>query len=286
MRDRFHRSGHAGVSFFAFQDIITSVTAILLIITVFLSLNIKDAPTAPESSSESESKELKEQLAQLLRDVADRRQKAESSSDRADAAPRSLEIEIALLEKEASDLMKFVAENSAAPKVNPRSALEEATARDIAAERLDLLLIQKRIERLTKEEAAISAERAEAEASVRRIESELLNQEKKKNRLVLIHETSRTTKEPIIAVISGKGGSFHRFDTAAGEQISGPADFRRLLKKHSALDHYFVFYNKPSGAGLIDEYVDAARNAGFEVGYDAVPEDFELELETANGTQK
>ncbi len=281
MRDRFHRSGGSGVSFFAFQDIITAVTGILVIITVFLSLNIKEGSASPESANDAEAPELKARLEELLESIASRRQAAEAASDSSTAAPKSMELEIAMLEKEASELAAFVAARTPSPNDKPQSPLDAAIARDVALELVDARVLAAKIARLKAEEAKTSTTRSVAEAEVKRREAELLAELERKNRLQLIRDRSRSSKEPVIAVLDDSGVSLQRFDSASAEHCPGLSDFRSQVSKLSSLENYFVFYNKPSGAAAIDDYLEAASTAGFEVGYDAVPEDFVLELQTS-----
>lgn len=283
MRNRFHRPGQAGVSFFAFQDIITAVTGILLIITVFLSLNIKEGTASLDAAGDPATPELKVHLEQLLQTITERRRAAESQSTAGETAPRALEIEIALLEKEAAELLSFLEKPLPDPAGKPMSALVEATARDIAAARLDAALLGRKIAQLKREESTLSAERIAAEAEVKAAEAALLSQQEQKNRLVLVHEASRTSKEPVIVVVGAAVAKVLRFDSAASSEFSGNAGLREALAKISPLEQYLVFYNKPSGAAAIDEYLKTARGEGFEVGYDAVPENFELHLEPKKG---
>ncbi len=286
MRDRFHRSGGSGVSFFAFQDIITAVTGILVIITVFLSLNIKEGAASPDPANDAAAPELKARLQELLEAIANRRQAAEAASDSSTAAPKTMEIEIAMLEKEAAELAAFVADRKPSPDSKPLPPLDAAIARDMALEQIDVRMLKAKIARLKAEEAKISDARAAAEAEVKRREAELLSEMQKKNRLLLIRDPSRTSKEPLIAVLDDKGVMLHQFDSASAEHFETLADFQGQVRKCSSLEHYFVFYNKPSGVSAIDDYLKAARDAGFEVGYDAVPEDFVLELETTKEAAK
>ena len=283
MRGRFNRSGRSGVSFFAFQDVITAVTGILVIITVFLSLNIREGSALPSPSNEEEFPELKARLEELLQTITSRRLLAEAASEESTAAPKSIENEIAMLEKEAAELAAFMAARTPSPDNKPQSGLEEAIAQDVALDLLDARLLNAKSQQLRANEAKSFAARSKAEAEVKRREAELLAEIQQKNRLQLIRDRTRGSKEPVIAVIDDSGARLQRFDTASVERCQGLSEFRSLVSKLSSLEIYFVFYTKPSGATVINDYLKAARTAGFEVGYDAVPEDFVLELET---TQK
>ena len=278
MRGRFHRSGHAGVSFFAFQDIITCVTGILVIITVFLSLSVKEGSAIFQPVQPSPSPELKARLEELLTAIASRRQNAEAAADMSTAAPQSLAIEVAMLEQEAKELREFIEANTTKDK--PASELEAAISRNIALAGSDSRRLMDGIRQFQTKSDEMSAllEAKKREVSERQAAMETLQQQ---NRLALIRDRSRTGKEPVIVVVDGGGLTLHRFDNGPPESLDGVAGFRARLSGFAAATHYFVFYNKPSGTPVIASCLDAARSAGFDVGYDAVPEDLILELEPA-----
>ena len=49
--------------------------------------------------------------------------------------------------------------------------------------------------------------------------------------------------------------------------------FKEALKGYAKLDQYIVFYFKPSGVEHFEKLTEAAKEAGFEIGYDAVGEE-------------
>ena len=74
------------------------------------------------------------------------------------------------------------------------------------------------------------------------------------------------------------------FDRPEKTEVRGrglPARFENALKDYSKLDQYIVFYFKPSGVEHFQTLTDAAKSAGFEIGYDAVGEEVAINFSAA-----
>jgi hypothetical protein len=98
----------------------------------------------------------------------------------------------------------------------------------------------------------------------------------RKNEIWLIPERAEGGKEPILAVVSSEGVVLQRFDHPEKVMVHGfglRLKFEEALKSFSKTDQYIVFYFRPSGVDDFKSLTEAARRAGFEVGYDAVGED-------------
>ncbi|MEN9285978.1 MAG: hypothetical protein RLZZ179_3471 [Verrucomicrobiota bacterium] len=283
MRNRFQRSAAGTVSFFAFQDIITAVTGILVIITVLLSLSLPETTDEAAMDASAETTALREKLDSLLRRIADLRNASESTLANPQASPRALEMEVDLLETELAELNALA---SAQAKTKPAKAdaseLDRSMASDLALEEADRRRLAAKLQRLRDAATAAAASRQQADAEVRQLEASLLAEMDRRANLVLVRDNSRTSKEPLVAVISNDGATVHRFDEGIAAPLRDAAAFRSALTAFSTLDHYFVFYAKPSGVAQIDGYLEAARNSGFEIGYDAIPEDAVITLESGN----
>lgn len=283
MRNRFHRSGAGTVSFFAFQDIITAVTGILVIITVLLSLSLPETQddAAPDTSAETTA--LRAKLEALLRRIADLRHASESTLASPQASPRALQMEVELLETELAELTAFTsAQKKSKPTETTASQLERSMASDLALEEADQRRLAAKLQQLKEAAAAAAATRQQADAEVRQLEASLLAEMDRRANLVLVRDKSRTSKEPLVAVVSSEGATVHRFDEGTAAPLRDVSAFRTALASFSPLDHYFVFYAKPSGVAQIERYFEAARNGGFEVGYDAIPEDAVITLDSGN----
>jgi len=88
--------------------------------------------------------------------------------------------------------------------------------------------------------------------------------------------------EPLLVTVAGQTAKLVRF-RIAGSKVALPAtgeDLVTALKPFDPHHFYVVFYLKPSGIAAFAEMKAAARASGFEVGYDAMEEDAEIEFST------
>ncbi len=278
MKGRFQRGKIGGISpFFAFQDIITSAMAVLITVVMLLALNMGE-PGHGEPG-EPIPPQLAQQLASLLdeltRATADLRV-AQDASAAAKLNPAALRGEMKIMRGELASIraisqsgMKGLTDKqrSDGPKIVLAELEKHKAANAAVAAQLAL----------EKEKAARSqAEMKRADDTLRERESQLLAEQARKNELWLIPERSKTSKEPVLAVVSADAVILQRFDHPEKSELRGsglPAKFGNSLKAYSKLDQYIVFYLKPSGVDLFDALVDSAKSAGFEIGYDAVGEE-------------
>jgi hypothetical protein len=127
------------------------------------------------------------------------------------------------------------------------------------------------------------AEMNRAEEAVRAKESLLLAERARKNELWLIPDRTKTSKEPVLAVVSADAVVLQRFDRPEKSELLGrglPSKFEGALKAFSKVDQYIVFYFKPSGVEHFQTLTEAAKSAGFEIGYDAVGEEVAINFQT------
>ena len=132
----------------------------------------------------------------------------------AETAPTAekLEVDITRLRSQLADEKKkhaSIAEQLAASQ----SAIE---ARDRTLGLTDLKAQIQRViqeaESLAREEATVRDEMARLDERVASVQSKLLKLREREGKLWLIPDKSSTTKEPILAIISGSGAKLERFD--------------------------------------------------------------------------
>lgn len=271
MKARFRHGRSEGISFFAFQDIITGTSGILIVIALFLSLNLDqviqvstDADTAHQREGD---------LTRLIAQVAAlKSQVAEVQKLPGEDAP-TLQRMIEQLEDTVLTLSAPVA--AAQSPVTPMSrdrqieyqklltATQEAeasieTARQRAAKELALL--------------------PDLENQVKDAQSRLQASRDRQNVLRLIPERTDTTKEPILILVRASRFFVQRFDGSEAHAAASLSAFLELLQAFSPTQHYIVLYFKPSGAPHFERLTSQVREAGFEIGYDVVPEDIEFEF--------
>ena len=286
MGGRFQRGKIGGISpFFAFQDIITSAMAVLITIVMLLALNMGE-PGHGEPG-EPVPVQLAQQLSSLLDELSRATAELKSAQEASAAAklnPAALKGEIEIMRGELASIQAISQSGSKEltskePSNGPKIVLAELEKRKVANTAVAAALARQ------KEEAARSqAEMKRSEDALRERESQLLAEQAKKNELWLIPERTKTSKEPVLAVVSADAVILQRFDHPEKSELRGsglPAKFVDALKAYSKLDQYLVFYLKPSGVDHFDALVEAAKRAGFEVGYDAVGEEININFSTA-----
>jgi hypothetical protein len=123
---------------------------------------------------------------------------------------------------------------------------------------------------LNKEVPDLEKKIKDAESSLQRVQS-------RRNVISLVPELSDNKKEPILVLVQA---SMIRFQRANGQPASAGSipDFVNYLRAATAATHYVVFYFKPSGANHFESLTRIARQEGFEIGYDVIPEGLDVEF--------
>lgn len=286
MSSRLRSLNSTKISFFAFQDIITSVSGILILVTLILATEL-DRPTS--RTTHDADPELERKLSEILRQQAEvdaQNQNLQGLLAAAETAPAAekLEADITRLRAQLAEEKKkhaSVAEQLAASQ----SAIE---ARDRTLGLTDLKAQIQRIiqeaESLARQESEVRKEMASLEQKVASVQSKLLKLREREGKLWLIPDKSSTTKEPILATVSSSGAKVERFDhpNAAKEfsKSGARSEFESYLAEAKPVDQYVVFLVRPSGIELFERLVKLARDRGFEVGFDALEENREIHFTT------
>lgn len=274
MGKRIRRSGQTGVSFFAFQDIITSVTGILVLITVMLTFLIKEDALAGKSSLAEKglAEELERQLT-VLRDLSTKvNLHAESTQpDRA-----GLDVQLSLLTEQIKYWEDFQKNHPSPAKDASREAI---IAGNIAEAKAKGEEYRRRIPLI---QASITALEAESLSHRQRIEAlKLENESVLKGALVLLPpDRSVTDKEPIVVIVNSGAITLMRQNTPV-EPFKNVSEFQTALGRFNSSQQYFVFYNFPGGTPIIDDCVKAAARGGFDVGLDGLPDGLQLEIKAS-----
>lgn len=280
------------ITFFVFLDIITAVTGIFIFIVLLLSfrLNESGSGSPPEGSTaaaaDAGDPALEARLADLLRQLEEMviaNRNRQSALTEAEAAP-----DLAALRAEVSALRDAIAGERAAGAQLAASEKNRAAADAARDDVLGLTADRRQIQQIKEHLAALTAEiaskRQQADAlenEVKQAEARLLDARVRRgNRVWLVPDLPATSKEPVLVVVGGEETVAERFNKPDSRTKFGANDganaFHKLLGRCNKLDDYLVFYVRPSGIKHFEEYVEAARDAGFEVGYDAVEENREL----------
>lgn len=278
-------------SFFAFQDVITAVLGILILIALQLSFSInvtkgekgnKESTTGSEVITETdflnkqkEKEVLEEKLLQLTnknRTILNQKEVMES------AGKSSLETEehvlMLLSEIEQLELERDALEKSL--KNKQKSLNKEA-------ENLGLSSVQTEISKLIEQSrkdfnslANLKAEENQIRSKLKSSLNDLSSQKKKIDYLWLIPEKDDDGKDALLVTVDGRNMQFEEFDKPESLRVLNTStlttSFKSAVRNYDENKFKIVFLFKPSGASHFEKLTNLARALGYEVGYDPIEE--------------
>ncbi|MBE2180752.1 MAG: trypsin-like peptidase domain-containing protein [Chthoniobacterales bacterium] len=269
------------ISFFAFQDIITAVTGIVLLIALLMALQITKPLTTSAVADRSRvalRDTLREELARLKLQAATAHPTtkavlADDAALQAEAAnlnelAEALDTDTERIARSASNLDDT---NESDVDVEAVRRANEQAAAELKATRMR---IQERTDQI--EEARLRVEHAE-----QAVLAELRNTQD----LWLIPERSRTSKEPVLISVFRGHFSVQSVDARDLHEIkrrgSVDDDLGEALKELDPSKQYVVFYFRPSSLGDFDTINEKAKALRYEIGYDLVDEDAQVRFAVA-----
>lgn len=280
MRGRFNKSSGSTVSFFAFQDVITGTTGFLLIITIFLALNL-DEVIGVSSDADPHAA-----LAVTLKDTLAEIVKLKQQGVMAVLSPNDTE---ETLTRMIDELKSSIARLDPSSHPDPTKKVTDETPfeREIRIEKQKLLTALEALKKLlpesTKKAAEAESRLVALESEIKKIQSRLQQTYDQQNVLRLIPEKSTTNKDPVLVVVDKSGFRIQLFDGSKSKSASSPADLMQTLTAFPSAQHYIVIYFKPSGSQQFADINKRIRGAGYEIGYDLIPE--HIQLETTGATE-
>jgi len=112
-------------------------------------------------------------------------------------------------------------------------------------------------------------------------ESELLNEKQHKDDIWLIPEVKGTTKKPLLIIANRD--DFEVKTLGSDVQHEGDRkgkDLKVLLQPFDPIDYFVVMYYRPSTFHIYEGAAETVRGLKFELGYDAISEDQEIQFRT------
>lgn len=275
MRQQLRRGGNA-VSFFAFQDIITAVIGILLLITLLLILFVgmdSQQIVTPDSVRQPASPPEIERLQSLLAEMTNlenklRIVKAASSS--------SSEAELNALRNELSAVLTQI---SAKGTTKPGGAKSSELSAEIADMEATANQSKQHLAELERRTTEARNRIAEAEKKLESAQQDKLEEEAKKNDLFLIPDQATTSKSPLLLDVKEHSISIQGLDgTSVQANSSSSGDIASMLKNYPKSDYYVVIYYRPSTFHLVSDINESVRKLGYEIGYDLLRDDQSVRL--------
>lgn len=273
------------ISFFAFQDIITSVTGILILVTLILSLYLDQSP--PVTEVERQLKErLTDGLAELTRASLANQQRETNLLILASAPmPERLQADIRELQSRLAARSNQFAEVKVDLNVREGEAAARAEKLGLAGLRERSAQLRQELERQSQANDTLIAEVAEMERQHQELEAKI-ESARNDQKLWLIPDATPGGKQPVLVTVTGTNLTCERFNQTTN-RLQFPATdaergLNRSLGQWNAERDYLVFYVRPSGIDLFLRCAQIARQAGFQVGYDAVEESQQLRFTMPN----
>ena len=261
---RRRRNNGANVSFFAFQDIITAVTGILILIVILMVLMLRTPTAAAPDPIEAETRSLAE-IEKLIQEAISKIREFSTVDFNIDGESiEDLEDEIRDLEKqlesEGNSLHLTLIMKVADLESRLKSTLAKITEMD--QQRTDLT------ETLSEFETVLS-------------EKEIIVSEASSTPQLWL-KMSVTDKAPIPFEVSSNGIIQRSLEdpgfklAVRPENISQP--LRDTAKDADSSTDYYVFFIRPSGITYVDEIESLVAQEGFDLGLRPLAEELELKI--------
>jgi hypothetical protein len=251
------------VNLFAFLDIVFTATGVLMVIGVFFSLSprLEKLTREPEQSVDTLARQQElqaaiktwrqnEALEKQIRRFATLKPSPETLAIARDNPVLSFNTEALLLDEAA-----LAANNR--PLSQQIAELEAATLRRLAA--------------------ASKAEKVWLQR-----EQMLLERERRNRRLIVRVDQAPSVKEVVLLVVTDKWIDVERMDRPdlRLRTVAPWAELTRanLLSRFDPARQRFLVFFKPSGAAYFENLRTTLKQAGYEVGYEPVPEGFSVNL--------
>ena len=277
MRDRF-RTFDSRISFFAFADIITAVSGMLIFITLLLATDLgRPTDTRSQSANSEIEQRLQETLSQQL-EVDAQNHRLQELLGTAETAP-----DFEKLQADIARLRSLVSEEQKRKSALSHQITDSQTAAGERDKTLGLTDLKATVQRAVRETEIVARQEATArsvmgnlEQEAARVQTQLLKLREREGQLWLIPDKAGTTKEPILVTVAATGATIEHFDHPEQRRqlakTGANSSFNSYLHEAKALDQYVVFLVRPSGIELFQDLVKSARDMGFEVGFDALEE--------------
>lgn len=265
---------------FIFLDLITALSGVLVLITMFLTTFLERGSPLFPGSAAAASPKLETDLRGRLREQEKEFRQAEEIAERlrwAEYSPREIR-------RMLRRLQGLPGEGAAPGEKSQEQILAEMGLSALQEE------VQKAETALQKREAEVQRERSTHERLDRMVRKAQAGQAEdlgKGRGIRLVKDGKDTTKRPLVLELAFSQAKFFPLDQPENFLRLDPDDrlvsrLRRELFGYPPDSHFVFLLVQPSGYGRFGEVRSALQSLGYEVGFDGVPEDPRLLLpETA-----
>jgi DNA repair exonuclease SbcCD ATPase subunit len=266
------------VSFFAFQDIITCVTGIMILIVLIISTQMSTSPPGKGPGEDvagiiAQLRDSENRLSNLTREI-DLLQQTLSPMNGA----TGLKDEIQELQKRIRNEKAKLKQVEATKRLKQREEAQSEERLGISSLRTQINGLKQEIDSYKSMSQMITPKTADLEKKVSAAEAALQKVRQDNSKVWVIPDSLGMSKQPILIVLSENGMILERFNKPEDRVDLGPdiARLKETLGKYDPKEDYVVFYIKPSGIRSFQTVKDLSEKLGFDVGYDAVEESKEI----------
>ena len=275
------------ISLFSFQDIITSVVGVMLLIVLILLLHlisqmvaVPPSPTVTEQELRQQIDDIRPVLSELQDSILELRRAREQSEvftpsqDRTDALKSTvdrLETNIAVAEKKIEEIKKRIDEL----KNNPAIQQLSETQQEVEKLTEKITELQQQVKEITESSAVLQAKIRELKAQNVALDQQLANRAAVQLKVSVPKDSDKTAfilnyGQGTISVIPTDGSPTQTF--------SSRSQFSNWVSGKNYATEHFVVYVRPSRFGQHEEIVKDLRARGFDVGLQVIGEKTNLSL--------
>lgn len=259
------RKQKVAFSLFAFQDIITSVVGIMILVTLILALEmVQQMEASPLQRTKAVVGEI------------------DSANTNVDDLKAAVERNLALIASLQDRLVQGAFRIDEVAEFDQRRTAEEIENLNALDVKLgqDLAELAKQLQRSNDQRSEIEAERDSLDpddlmAKLEKLEELKEELEKlKTTKRIIFNPTEGDSKTPWLVEITAATITAAKVGVSAPPTVfSSPSEFRAWARKRDKQSEYFVLLIKPDGIESFEEVHEALRKTGFDVGYDLLNTD-------------
>lgn len=281
------------ISLFSFQDIITSVTAIIILMTLMLAVELIHRKLSQAAEAPLSGTPLKGAIAEAENEIKKLQQELEAGSgaalEQAAVTTESLPREIHETKRQAAalrDELNTLRKQESAARQDEQAALAEAF--DRRDEQRQVEELEERAENVKQAVAAQTNDNEKKRQRQRELEQRRA-QGKKPGERRIYNRPPDAEKQPWLVEVDqsllrvAPLGRSRKPEEFRGAVFGGPIDaFADWADGLSAASHYFVLLVRPNGIETFDSLVTKLEGRGFDLGFDVIGQD-ELVLDPEHG---
>jgi len=281
------RIGAAAISLFSFQDIITSVTAIMILLVLILTLELVTRSQQRGVAVEDRrvAQQLREAVEALEQRATELRLEAARLSDSASRAAGFSATETKQRRDDAETAANWLRLENQSLEPRLRAAKSERRAADATLMRAASSADRMPEERVEELEAAVAAlEAANRREQERQSASRPNAAATPASRLVYNPDPDNAKHPVLLEVAKGRLTALEGGGRPITPLGSGPGgEFRRWLDVLDRSSRYVVLILRPSGIEQLHDVREAIVRRGVEVGIELVGEDMRVEVAAPTG---